>query len=166
MKSLSRVRLFATPWTVALWAPLSMGFSRQEYWSGLPFPSPGDLPNPGIEPRSPALQADALILVIHHNLDLVLYFRDAFLFIDNYALLPVSHLILAATDVNSFTCASIYLPSTALPPVKKPATNTDSARVEWSEHSQGPPTGSLRDGGSCSLLLDRHFRYTLYTKVR
>ena len=49
-----------TPWTVACQAPLSMGFSRQEYWSGLPFPSPGDLPNPGIEPGSPALQADAL----------------------------------------------------------------------------------------------------------
>ena len=53
-------RLFATPWTVAYQAPLSMGFSRQEYWSGLPFPSPGDLPNPGIEPWSPTLQADAL----------------------------------------------------------------------------------------------------------
>ena len=50
----------ATPWTVASQAPLSMGFPRQEYWSGLPFPSPGDLPNPGIEPRSPALQADSL----------------------------------------------------------------------------------------------------------
>ena len=60
MKSLSRVRLFATPWTVAYQAPLSMEFSRQEYWSGLPFPSPGDLPDPGIESRSPALQADAL----------------------------------------------------------------------------------------------------------
>ena len=60
VKSLSRVRLFATPWTVAHQAPLSMGFSRQEYWSGLLFPSPGDLPDPGIEPRSPALQADAL----------------------------------------------------------------------------------------------------------
>ena len=48
-----------TPWTVACQAPLSMGFSRQEYWSGLPFPSPGDLPNPGIEPGSPALQADS-----------------------------------------------------------------------------------------------------------
>ena len=59
-KSLSRVRLFATPWTVAYQAPPSMGFSRQECWSGLPFPSPGNLPNPGIEPRSPALQADAL----------------------------------------------------------------------------------------------------------
>ena len=60
VKSLSRVWLFVTPWTVAYQAPLSMGFSRQEYWSGLPFPSPGDLPDPGIEPRSPALQADAL----------------------------------------------------------------------------------------------------------
>ena len=49
-----------TPWTVACQAPLPMGFSRQEYWSGLPFPSPEDLPNPGIEPRSPALQADSL----------------------------------------------------------------------------------------------------------
>ena len=57
---LSRVQLFATPWTVAYQALPSMGFSRQEYWSGLPFPSPGDLPNSGIEPRSPALQTDAL----------------------------------------------------------------------------------------------------------
>ena len=48
------------PWTVALQAPLSMGFSRQESWSGLPFPSPEDLPDPGIEPESPALQADSL----------------------------------------------------------------------------------------------------------
>ena len=50
----------ATPWTVASQAPLPMGFSRQEYWSGLPFPSLGDLPNPGNEPGSPALQADSL----------------------------------------------------------------------------------------------------------
>ena len=60
VKSLSCVQLFVTPWTVANQASLSMGFSRQEYWSGLPFPSPGDLPNPGIKPRSPALQADTL----------------------------------------------------------------------------------------------------------
>ena len=59
---LSRVWLFATLWTVARQAPLSIGFSRQEYWSGLPFPSPGDLPDPGIEPRSPALQANSLPL--------------------------------------------------------------------------------------------------------
>ena len=60
VKLLSHVQLFATPWTVAHQTPPSMGFSRQEYWSGLPFPSPGDLPNPGIEPRSPSLWADAL----------------------------------------------------------------------------------------------------------
>ena len=50
-----------TPWTAACKAPLSMGFSRQEYWSELPFPSPGDLPDPGIEPRSPLVQADSLL---------------------------------------------------------------------------------------------------------
>ena len=69
MKSLSCVRLFATPWM----APLSMGFSRQEFWSGLPFPSPGDLPNAGTEPRSPTLYTDALpsepteFVVIHYS---------------------------------------------------------------------------------------------------
>ena len=60
VKSLSHVRLFETPWTVAYQAPPSMGFSRQEYWSGLLFPSPGDLPDPEFEPRSLAFQADAL----------------------------------------------------------------------------------------------------------
>ena len=60
VKCLSHVQLFANPWTVAYQAPPSMGFSRQEYWSGLPFPSPGDLPDLGIEPGSPALEADAL----------------------------------------------------------------------------------------------------------
>ena len=60
VKSLSRVRLFATPWTVAYQALPSMGFSRQECWSGLPFPSLGDLPDPGIEPGSPALWIDTL----------------------------------------------------------------------------------------------------------
>ena len=61
VKSLSRVRLFEIPWTVACQAPRSMGFSRQQYWSGLPFPSPGDLPDPGIEPGSLVLYADALL---------------------------------------------------------------------------------------------------------
>ena len=60
MKLLSRVQLFATPWTVAYEAPLSMVFSSQEYWNGLPCPSPEDLPNPVIKPRSPALQVDSL----------------------------------------------------------------------------------------------------------
>ena len=60
VKLLSCVQLFATPWTVAYQAPLSMRFSRQEYWSGLPLPSPGNLPDPGIEPGSPAFQAGTL----------------------------------------------------------------------------------------------------------
>ena len=52
---------FETPWTIARQAPLSIGFPRQEYWSGLPFPSPGNLPDPGIKPRFPILQADSLL---------------------------------------------------------------------------------------------------------
>ena len=58
--SLNLVQLFATPWAVTYQAPPSMGFSRQEYWSGVPFPSPGNHPNPRIKPRSPAWQADSL----------------------------------------------------------------------------------------------------------
>ena len=61
----SRIQLFVTFWTIACQAPLSMEFSTQEYWSGLPCPPPGDLPNPGIKPESPAspaLQADSLLL--------------------------------------------------------------------------------------------------------
>ena len=57
---LSSIQLFATPWTSTHQAPLSMGFPRKEYWSGFPCPSPGDLPDPGIKLRSPALQADSL----------------------------------------------------------------------------------------------------------
>ena len=60
LSHVSCVQLSVTPWTMALQAPLSMGFSRRKYWSGLPHPPPGDLPNPGIEPRSPALQAHSL----------------------------------------------------------------------------------------------------------
>ena len=60
LKLFSHVQLFATPWTVACQAPTSMGFSKPEYWSGLSLPSPGDLPDPGIEAGSPALQADTL----------------------------------------------------------------------------------------------------------
>ena len=70
----------ATPWTAACQAPLSMGFSRQEYCSGLPFPSPGDLPDPGIEPGSPALQADSLLTELqgkpHVNLSSIIRVKD------------------------------------------------------------------------------------------
>ena len=62
LSSFSRVQLLVIPWTMAHQAPLSMDFSWQEYWSGLPFPSSGDLPNPGMEPASPALQEDVLLL--------------------------------------------------------------------------------------------------------
>jgi len=58
-----------TPWTVAHQAPLSMGFSRQEHWSRLPFPSPGDLPNPGIEPMSPALQANSFLTELNPQME-------------------------------------------------------------------------------------------------
>ena len=71
VKSLSHVQLFATLWNIAYQAPLSMGFSRQEYWSGLPFPSPGDLPNPGIVLWSPTLQ-ETLSHLSHHDRNKVL----------------------------------------------------------------------------------------------
>ena len=67
------------PWTVACQVPLSMGFSRQEYWSGLPFPSPGDLPDPGTEPRSPSLQTDSLLNELQGNqimLDCIVLYRN------------------------------------------------------------------------------------------
>ena len=80
------VWLFVSPWTIARQALLSMGFSRQEYWSGLPFPSPGDLSNPGIEPRSPALQPHSLpseppgktltFLILYSYLQMKLYTKE------------------------------------------------------------------------------------------
>ena len=75
----------ATPWTAARQAPLSMGLSRQEYWSGLPFPPPGDLPDPGIElmtPLSPALQVDSLLLSYQGkpHIQHCLYFKKCFFF--------------------------------------------------------------------------------------
>ena len=72
-KSVSHVHLFATPWTVAYQAPLSMEFSKQGYWSGWPFPSPEDLPNPAIEAESPILQADVLLPEPPGNLRLLTF---------------------------------------------------------------------------------------------
>ena len=77
--SLSCVQLFVTPWTAACQAPLSMGFSRQEYWSGWPFPSPGDLPDPGMEPRSPALQGILYCLSPQGSLPFILSLPGHFL---------------------------------------------------------------------------------------
>ena len=62
----------ATPWTAAYQAPLSLGFSRQEYWSGVPFPYPGDLPDPRIKPQSPALQADSLLTELRGSAEIFL----------------------------------------------------------------------------------------------
>ena len=76
---LSCVRLFAIPWTVACKAPLSLGFSRQQYWSGLLFPSPGDLLNPGIEPASLALQADSLLTELLFSIEVQLIYNIAFI---------------------------------------------------------------------------------------
>ena len=76
---LSRVWLLATPWTAAHQAPLSMGFSRQEYWSGLPFPPPGDLSDPGLETVSAALQADSLPLS-HQGSPAFSFYTPPFLF--------------------------------------------------------------------------------------
>ena len=73
VKSLSHVQLFTIPWTVACHVPLSMGFSRQECWSGLPFPSLGDLSDPGIEPGSSALQADFSLSALQRKLLIQLY---------------------------------------------------------------------------------------------
>ena len=71
--------ILVTPWTVALQAPLSMAFSRQEYWSGLPFPSAGDLSCPGIKPESPALQADSLRTELQGNLIKLVFQKSALL---------------------------------------------------------------------------------------
>ena len=76
VQSLSRVQLFGTPWSVAYQAPLSMSFSRQEYWSGLLFPSPGDLPDPGIKRWSPALQV--FFFVFFSSLHNLIVFRCLF----------------------------------------------------------------------------------------
>ena len=97
--SLSRIRLYATPWTVAHQAPLSSEFCRQEYWSRLPFPSPGDLPDPGIEPASPAWQVDALPL---HSL----YFLWPYLF--KRILSPHLLLFLFQNIENSFYLLNPY----------------------------------------------------------
>ena len=90
MKSLGCVRLFVTPWTVAYQASLSMGFSRQKYQSQSPFSSPGDLPDPGIEPRSPALQTDWFTLWAT---------REIFISVNQCkpATLPISHTQAALT---------------------------------------------------------------------
>ena len=112
VKSLSHVQLFVTPWAVAYQAPQSVEFSRQEYWSGSPFPSPGDLPNPGIEPGSPALQADALPseppgYVLPSSIYLKSLFKDSLVYICVYIymiVLHVHHDIYRECVLSRFSC--------------------------------------------------------------
>ena len=103
---LSRVRLFMTPWTVAYHAPLSMGFSREEYWSGLPFPSPEDLPNPGIELGSSTLQADALLSELFPSLGDLPNPRPPVLQADS---LPMSHQESLYFDITSIQINDIIM---------------------------------------------------------
>ena len=106
VQSLSHVWLFVTPWTVAHQAPLSMWFSRQEYWSVLSFPSPGDLPNPGIKTESPALQVDSLQAELPGKI----------LFKNNMYLIPLlkgiyvlfSGLVLRAVFTECLLCVSLF----------------------------------------------------------
>ena len=108
-KSLSRVWLFATPWTIQ-----SMELSRPEYWSGQPFPSSGDLPNPGIEPRSPALQVDALLaeppvkprLWLRHKIYLYLYI---YLYFNIYTHTHTHRLLSVTLADNPTLCISYYV---------------------------------------------------------
>ena len=106
---LTRVQLFAIPWTVAHQAPLSMGFPRQEYWSGLPFPTPEDLPNPGIEPASflsPALTGRSFTTRVTFFLDFV--FNPIFLGVVNIMQLPTNHLSLHEAVPKSLSGCSCF----------------------------------------------------------
>ena len=99
--SLSRVQIFVTPWTLACQAPLYLEFSRQEYWSGLPFPSPGEFPNPGIKPRSPALQE-----ILYHLRDI-----STNTTINSSGGAPCAQIIYPAicTRINSLWALDIYM---------------------------------------------------------
>ena len=117
VKSLSRVQLFATPWTIVYQAPLSMGFSRQEYWSELAFPSPEDLPYLGIESRSPALQADSLrsqppakpiLHITSSQIEFILLFiRTQHFFVLCYPVLPRQQTNMEAYGCISYDCLHI-----------------------------------------------------------
>ena len=121
-KSLSLVRLFATPWTVARQAPLSTEFSRQEYWSGLSFPLPGDLPNPGIKPEFPA-KADSLSSEPLEK-STILQFKKTmalFRFLNPFFSSHTSYLILAFLTSACLQASTLWSHSVTVPYVKVPA---------------------------------------------
>ena len=106
VKSLSRVQLFTTPWTVVYQASQFMGFSRQEYWSGLPLPSPGDLPDPGIEPWSPTLQADTLPSEPQGKPEISIWYKDH---IFSGALQSTRYLLQNITILNNKTLEKYFV---------------------------------------------------------
>ena len=154
VKLLSRVQLIAIPWTVACQVPLSMGFSRQEYWSGLPFPSLGDLPNPGIEPWSPALQADALpsepptpracvglVIVVVQSLSCVQLFATTWIaacltslsFTISWSLLKLmSTELVMPSDHLILCCPLLFLPS--IFPRMRVFSNELALRIRWPKY--------------------------------
>ena len=129
VKSLSRFQLFVTLWTVVYQAPLSMRFSRQEYWSGLPFPSPGDLPDPGIKPGSPALESDALTSEppgCFQSMFKKNPWKITFFSLVSLLLLFFSHLVMTNSSQPH------GLPNTRLPcPSPSPRVCSDSCPLSW-----------------------------------
>ena len=116
-----------TPWAVAYQAPLSMRFSRQEYWSGLPFPSPGDLSDPGIEPKSPSLQADALPSeppgkpIQYCRFSLVIYFIHSSIYIYVYPNLPIPSPTCPLVSIHLFSMSLYFYLEPCLRALTMPA---------------------------------------------
>ena len=125
VKSLSCVRLFATPWTVVYQASPSMGFFRQEYWSGVPFLSPGDLPDPGIEPGSPKLQADALPSEPPGNL----YLFHFFLLVIYKSVLKKS--IMTEIEITQKTQNRVYFSQNSQVSLFKTIWEAGGRRMDW-----------------------------------
>ena len=113
--ALSHVQLFATPWTVAQQAPLSTEFSRQEYWSGLPFLSPGDLPEPGIKPVSPALKVDSLLLSHQGNINLPYILHLMLNFLNTYfkCLLSIKPCVYIG-NIKNYSFANYFVNSSSM----------------------------------------------------
>ena len=139
---LSCVQLFVIPWTMACQAPLSMGFSRQEYWNGLPFPSPEELPNTGIEPWSPASQADSLPLSYREVLSSLNRTKHAYIFTYVHVYVCIQTYLCVFYIMLCFICLSVHIYS-----------NTHMHGYMWASqvvNGKEPTTnaGDVRDLGS------------------
>ena len=125
---LSHVRLFATPWTILLQAPLSMEFSRQEYWSGLAHPSPEDLPKPGIEPRSPALHC---IYCLSHE-ERPVYFMHSIINI-SWSLLKLMSIELVMPSNHLILCHPLLVLPSVFPSIRV-FSNESVLHIRWPKH--------------------------------